>query len=87
MKYRRKTTIIEAVQYRGNLSIIPRGVCRKACLDGEWVKPHVHTMHNNQAVILEDGDWILPEPDGIHFYPCKPEIFSATYEAVEHPPA
>jgi hypothetical protein len=37
-------------------------------------------------VILEVGDWIIPEPDGIHFYPCKPDIFEATYEPVNDTP-
>jgi hypothetical protein len=30
-------------------------------------------------------DWIIQEPfpsGGRHFYPCKPDIFTATYEAV-----
>jgi hypothetical protein len=40
----------------------------------------VHTAHKNQLVILEDGDWIIPEKDGVHFYPCKPDVFAATYE-------
>ena len=61
---------------------IPRGVCMEPHLDGPWVKAHVHTMHNNQAVILEPGDWIIPEPDGIHYYPVKPAVFEATYEPV-----
>lgn len=43
---------------------------------------YIETMHAGQRVNLENGDWILPEPDGIHFYPCKPDIFAATYEAV-----
>jgi hypothetical protein len=34
-------------------------------------------------VILDVGDWIIPEPDGEHFYPVKPDIFEKTYEAVE----
>lgn len=42
--------------------------------------PHLHTIHEGQKVSLEVGDWILPEPDGVHFYPCKPDIFAATYE-------
>ena len=33
--------------------------------------------------MVTSGDWVLPEPDGVHFYPVKPEIFAATYEAVE----
>lgn len=34
------------------------------------------TMH------AEWGDWIIRGVQG-EFYPCKPEIFEATYEAVE----
>lgn len=82
-RYRRKPTIITAQQFRVvEAHSLPAGVCMKACLDGDWIKAHVHTAHNNQAVILEDGDWVLPEPDGVHFYPCKPDIFEATYELV-----
>lgn len=44
--------------------------------------PHVHTIHNNQIVLIEVGDYIIPEPDGVHFYPCRPDIFEATYEPV-----
>ena len=30
------------------------------------------------------GDWIITEMiDGSGFYPCKPDIFEATYEPVE----
>ena len=46
----------------------------------------VITAHD-QRVYLADGDWILPEPDGEHFYPCKDDIFRATYEEVEGEPA
>ena len=82
MKFRKKPIIIEAEQFRADAGAWPIGVCEKPCLDGEWTKPHVHTANDNQAVILADGDWIIPELDGIHFYPCKPDIFSATYEPV-----
>ena len=81
-QYRKKPVIIQAEQFFGGGHSNPRGVCSNPCLDGDWTKPHVHTMHNNQAVILEVGDWIIPEPDGIHFYPCKPAVFEATYEPV-----
>ncbi len=29
-----------------------------------------------------DGDWILPEPKADRYYPCKPDIFAATYEPI-----
>lgn len=81
MKFRKLPIIIEAWQFIEGKPI-PPGVCLGYCLNGEWSKAHVHTMHRNQAVILSDGDWIIPEPDGVHFYPCKPDIFAATYEPV-----
>ena len=28
------------------------------------------------------GDWIITEPDGKGFYPCKPDVFAAKYEPV-----
>jgi hypothetical protein len=82
-KFRKKLKIIEAVQYtrRGKFET---GMCTSyECISNTCSEPHVHTIHNNQIVILELGDWIIPEPDGKHFYPCKPDIFAETYELVE----
>jgi hypothetical protein len=42
---------------------------------------YVVTIHGQRAVVA-DGDWIITEPDMIHHYPCKPEIFEATYDPV-----
>lgn len=33
-----------------------------------------------RPVIVDPGDWIIAEPDGEHYYPCKPEIFRQNYE-------
>lgn len=41
----------------------------------------VTTIHGQQTDVIE-GDWIITEPDGIHHYPCKPDIFEETYEPV-----
>jgi hypothetical protein len=78
--FRKKPVVVQAAQYLKNSKALPKGVCLEPHLDGDWVIPHVHTIHQNQAVVLEDGDWILPEPDGVHFYPVRPDIFTATYE-------
>jgi hypothetical protein len=43
--------------------------------------PSVVTQHG-QVTPIKEGDWILPEPDGIHFYPVKPDIFTERYEEV-----
>ena len=82
-KYRKKPVVIEAEQYVEYGKLI-KGMCNSiSCFTGRNNKPHVHTIHNNQVVNLEVDDWIIPEPDGKHFYPCKPDIFQNTYELVE----
>ena len=43
---------------------------------------YVVTIHGQKAY-LANGDWVITEPDGKHHYPCKPDIFAATYEPVE----
>ena len=84
-QYRKKPVIIEAVQYIAE-QYEPDGLCWEL---GHWTTcPHVHTIHADaggvyQTVAVQDGDWIIPEPDGIHFYPCKPDIFDMTYELVK----
>jgi hypothetical protein len=42
---------------------------------------YVMTAHGQKAIVV-DGDWIVSEPDGEHFYPVKPDIFADNYEAV-----
>ncbi len=77
MKYRKKPVVIEATQFTGTGSD-PIGVFRRPDDDS----PYVVTIHDQRCYVVA-GDWIIPEPDGVHFYPCKPDIFSATYEAAE----
>ena len=84
MKYRKKPVVIEAEQYK-SYGVLVKGMCNsKSCYSAENnTQPHVHTIHGGQIINLTEGDWIIPEPDGKHFYPCKPDIFEATYEKVE----
>jgi len=82
-KFRKKPVVIEAEQYLERGKFVT-GMCTStACFVSVNNIPHVHTIHNNQMVNLEIGDYIIPEPDGVHFYPCKPDIFEKTYEPVE----
>ena len=41
----------------------------------------VTTIHGQRTKVII-GDWIITEPDGVHHYPCKPDIFEQTYEPV-----
>jgi len=83
MKYRRKPSVIEVEQYKEYGRLV-KGMCNsRSCYTSGNNKPHVHTIHDNQIVNLKIGDYIIPEPDGKHFYPCRPEIFESNYELLE----
>lgn len=82
-KFRTKPKEITAEQFNNGAPELAKGVC--FCVAGDkvyYIAAHVHTMHNNQTVILESGDWVVPEPDGVHYYPIKPEVFADKYEPV-----
>lgn len=82
-KFRKKPIEIEAEQYVKYGGLV-KGMCNSIyCHSSGNNEPHVHTIHAGQIVNLEVGDWIIPEPDGKHFYPVKPDIFEATYDLVE----
>jgi hypothetical protein len=49
----------------------PDGVCRDP---GENEPYYVTTIHGQKTTVVA-GDFIVTEPDGVHFYPCKPDIF------------
>jgi hypothetical protein len=42
------------------------------------------TTHRDPAP-CRPGDWVIPDSRPGTFYPCKPEVFAATYERVVEP--
>jgi hypothetical protein len=87
MKFRKKPIIVEAMQWTGdNLDEIMLFCNGDATYE-------VMASGNCLIVILTSegrmsaniGDWIIKEPFDKErkFYPCKPDIFEATYEKVE----
>jgi len=81
-KFRKKPIVIEAIQWNGS--------------NGDYAA--VQALDENGAVSFEPigglyittlegdmradiGDWIIKGVKG-ELYPCKPDIFKATYEAV-----
>jgi hypothetical protein len=79
VKYRKKTMVVEAEQF-SILNEVPlpfagRGAC---CLGphGWYVATLGGPLH------ISNRDWIIKGIKG-EFYPCKPDIFEATYELVE----
>lgn len=78
-KFRSRPREIEAEQFHEDRQPLPfsdKGAC---CLgpDG-W---YVVTIHGQKTRIV-DGDWIVPEPDGLHFYPVKADVMKKNYEPV-----
>lgn len=80
MRYRKKPVVIEAVQYTGTLMNL---VELATFMDQEIIandgKIEIPTLEGIMTASL--GDFIIK---GIHgeYYPCKPDIFEQTYEAV-----
>lgn len=82
MKFRKKPVIIEAMQFNNSVGVGAKII--------EWAHPQIIRLQKIGLVIptLEGnmfatrGDWIIKGIKG-EFYPCKPDIFEATYEAVE----
>ena len=86
MKFRKKPVVIEAVQLTNatfdsphpNEEHIP-GVVYDPILRCAFITTLEGTMRADM------GDWIIRGVKG-EFYPCKPDIFGATYELAEDTP-
>ncbi len=77
-KFRKKPVVIEAEQFRAKDKDLPfqgEGVIQ--FWDGKWF---ISTLEGK--LFVSEGDWIIKGVEG-EFYPCKPDIFKKTYEAVE----
>lgn len=85
MKYRKKPVVIEAHQVPFDDSTPERFVkAVKVESIGETAeggyRHYIETLEG--AHIVSFGDFIIEGIKG-EFYPCKPDIFEATYERVE----
>ena len=87
MKYRKKSVVIDAVQWRGNnteeiSSFVDnnwKGVDKKLCtfIENDLI---ITTLVGN--IIVDINDWIIKSPVG-GFCFCRPDVFEQTYEGVE----
>jgi hypothetical protein len=93
--YRKKPVVIEAMQYPGHFVM---GVDSLLAFE-EWLQPRAMAIgkwplrYVGQSLIIptlegdheaKPGDWIIQGVKG-ELYPCKPDIFAATYEEVASP--
>ena len=79
-KFKKKPTIIEAIQYTGdNIDEISQVLGVLSVINyGESFL--IHTLEGNMKV--NPGDWVIKGIKG-EFYPIKNEIFKLTYEKVK----
>ncbi len=80
MKYKKKPVVIETIQFLGDRNL-------QECLDfiggncgGDDSRIVIETLEG--AMTAQKLDWIIRGVKG-EFYPCKPDIFEATYEKVD----
>ena len=84
MKFRKKPVVIEARQ----LTVFSLEELEQWCggsikglrLPAKERVIHIQTLEGEMEAQI--GDWIIHGVAG-EFYPCKPQIFEATYEKVE----
>lgn len=84
-KFRKKPVAIEAVQWTGeNADEIQAFLCPHSPDSGYgWVKGNYVEIGTLEGLMVASiGDWIIKGVKG-EFYPCKPDIFAATYEPAE----
>lgn len=83
MQYRKKPVVIEAEQFTGGdigplISSAIESADAYIEANGALI---IRTLEGN--MLANDGDWIIKGLKG-EFYPCKPDIFAATYDEVRH---
>ena len=77
MKYRKKPLAVEATQWWPGKGLEDElGIKCSGPLGGYYIDTLEGSLH------LSPGDWIITGVKGER-YPCKPDIFEATYEPVE----
>lgn len=91
MKFRKKPVVIDAELYalQGNEFELDQaqdriadfmGVKTLATEVGAYPKIEIETLEG--PIYASVGDYIIKGVQG-EFYPCKPDVFAATYEPVE----
>lgn len=84
-RFRKKPVVIEAIRFTGE----PRNLMdihefcgdENIIMDDESTRLNVHIKTLEGNLHVSHGDYIIKGVKG-EFYPCKPDIFEATYELV-----
>lgn len=79
-KYRKKPVVVEAVQWTGSMQAVIDLVGSALPTygpSGQTQSLRIKTLEGDHECRI--GDWIIKGVAG-EFYPCKPDIFDATYD-------
>ena len=79
MKYRKKPIVIEAVQYDGTLESLNSLYIPE--VGQEFLSDEIIIPTLEGDMVAKPSDYIVKGIKG-EFYPCKADIFEATYEKV-----
>ena len=83
MKFRKKPVVIEAISYNGtNFREIQQMINHNDESPFFMEDGNLKIWTSEGVMTANIGDWIIKGVKG-EFYPCKPDIFEATYEKVE----
>jgi len=81
-QYRKKPVVIEAMQLTPESLEVVETFCGGAIKGTALPRPeriiHIQTLEGEMTASM--GDYVIRGVKG-EFYPCKPDIFEATYEA------
>lgn len=78
MKFRKKPVVIDAMQFDGTFGSVE--TLRIDSCSQELGSDTLQIETLEGVMTANKGDWIIRGVKG-EFYPCKPDIFEATYEA------
>ena len=82
--FRKKPVVVEAMLFDGSNESMDdiREWANKEHKSTAFIGDGVFAIKTLEGIMsVSDGDWIIRGIQG-EFYPCKPDIFEATYEAI-----
>ncbi|MFJ7665366.1 hypothetical protein ACIQXW_23690 [Lysinibacillus sp. NPDC097162] len=95
MKYRKKPVVVDAIKWDGQnlvecIQFMGQDVNLHDRMESEKFDDYRELVHRDGLKIYtlegvmnaNEGDYIIKGVQG-EFYPCKPDIFQATYEIVD----
>jgi hypothetical protein len=83
-KFRKKPVVIEAAQWDGKMTTVEPLLARSTVTEigQDFLEPDLIIPTLEGEMRAKVGDWIILGVAG-ELYPCKPDIFEATYEPAE----